>query len=120
MCGSLTVNSMKTKIKKLMLTIVLVLSAVVLSPAQTNYTSTKRVLEGDNPQISIIELAVNTRPYENEDIKFTRILAKNGMKFAITFPESYQNLSIVRNNRRIEVQGRKMGTVQCYKLKRRI
>ena len=99
---------MKTKIKKLMLTIVLVLSAVVLSPAQTNYTSTKRVLEGDNPQISIIELAVNTRPYENEDIKFTRILAKNGMKFAITFPESYQNLSIVRNNRRIEVQGRKI------------
>ena len=91
-----------------MLTIVLVLSAVVLSPAQTNYTSTKRVLEGDNPQISIIELAVNTRPYENEDIKFTRILAKNGMKFAITFPESYQNLSIVRNNRRIEVQGRKI------------
>lgn len=99
---------MKTKIKKLMLTIILVLSAVVLSPAQTNYTSTKRVLEGDNPQISIIELAVNTRPYENEDIKFTRILAKNGMKFAITFPESYQNLSIVRNNRRIEVQGRKI------------
>ena len=91
-----------------MLTIILVLSAVVLSPAQTNYTSTKRVLEGDNPQISIIELAVNTRPYENEDIKFTRILAKNGMKFAITFPESYQNLSIVRNNRRIEVQGRKI------------
>ena len=92
---------MKTKIKKLMLTIILVLSAVVLSPAQTNYTSTKRVLEGDNPQISIIELAVNTRPYENEDIKFTRILAKNGMKFAITFPESY-------HNRRIEVQGRKI------------
>ena len=99
---------MKTKIKKLMLTIILVLSAVVLSPAQTNYSITKRVPEGVNPQVSITELAVNTRPYENEDIKFTRILAKNGMKFAITFPESYQNLSIVRNNRRIEVQGRKI------------
>ena len=99
---------MKTKIKKLMLTIVLVLSAVVLSPAQTNYASTKTVLEGDNPQISITELAVNKSPYENKDIKLTRLLAKNGMKFAITFPESYQNLSIVRRNQRIEVRGRKI------------
>ena len=103
---------MKTKIKKLMLTIVLVLSAVVLSPAQTNYAITKRVLEGDNPQISITELAVNTRPYENEDIKFTRILAKNGMKFAITFPESYQNLSIVRNDTNILVVGRKIQVIE--------
>ena len=91
-----------------MLTIILVLSAVVLSPAQTNYTSTKRVPEGDNPQISITDLAVNTRPYENEDIKFTRILAKNGTEFAITFPESYQNLSIVRNNTNIVIEGRKI------------
>ena len=108
MCGSLTVNSMKTKIKKLMLAIVLVLSAVVLSPAQTNYASTKKLLEGNNPQISITELAVNKSPYENKDIKLTRLLAKNGMKFAITFPESYQNLSIVRRNQRIEIQGRKV------------
>ena len=103
---------MKTKIKKLMLTIVLVLSAVVLSPAQTNYAITKRVLEGVNPQVSITELAVNTRPYENEDIKFTRILAKNGMKFAITFPESYQNLSIVRNDTNILVVGRKIQVIE--------
>ena len=91
-----------------MLAIVLVLSAVVLSPAQTNYASTKKLLEGNNPQISITELAVNKSPYENKDIKLTRLLAKNGMKFAITFPESYQNLSIVRRNQRIEIQGRKV------------
>ena len=103
---------MKTKIKKLMLTIVLVLSAVVLSPAQTDYASTKRVLEGDNPQISITELAVNTRPYENEDIQRTRILAKNGMKFAITFPESYQNLSIVRNDTNILIVGREIQVIE--------
>ena len=99
---------MKTKIKKLMLTIVLVLSAVVLSPAQTDYASTKRVLEGDNPQISITELAVNTRPYENEDIQRTRILAKN----AITFPESYQNLSIVRNDTNILIVGREIQVIE--------
>ena len=103
---------MKTKIKKLMLTIVLVLGAVVLSPAQTDYASTKRVLEGDNPQISITELAVNTRPYENEDIQRTRILAKNGMKFAITFPESYQNLSIVRNDTNILIVGREIQVIE--------
>ena len=80
---------MKTKIKKLMLTIVLVLSAVVLSPAQNNYASTKTVPEGVNPEVSITELAVNKSPYENKDIKLTRIRVKNGMKFAITFPESY-------------------------------
>ena len=89
-----------------MLTIVLVLSAVVLSPAQTNYAITKTVPEGVNPQISITELAVNTRPYS--DANRTRILAKNGIKFAITFPETYQNLSIVRRNQRIEIQGRKV------------
>ena len=89
-----------------MLTIVLVLSAVVLSPAQTNYAITKTVPEGVNPQIAITELAVNTRPYS--DANRTRILAKNGIKFAITFPETYQNLSIVRRNQRIEIQGRKV------------
>ena len=97
---------MKTKIKKLVLTIVLVLSAVVLSPAQTNYVITKKVLEGVNSQISITELAINKRPYDNFSTHRTRILAKNGTEFAITFPESYGNLSIVRNNRRVEIQGR--------------
>ena len=96
---------MKTKIKKLMLTIVLVLSAVVLSPAQIVY---KKTLRTDGGDISITECAVNTRPYDNENLQRTRILAKNGTEFAITFPESYQNLSIVRNNRRIEIQGRKV------------
>ena len=96
---------MKTKIKKLMLTIVLVLSAVVLSPAQIVY---KKTLRTDGGDISITECAVNTRPYDNENLQRTRILVKNGTEFAITFPESYENLSIVRNNRRIEVQGRKV------------
>ena len=101
---------MKTKIKKLMLTIVLVLSAVVLSPAQTNYASTKKVLEGANPQVSITELAVNIRPYS--DANRTRILAKNGIKFAITFPESYQNLSIVRRDTNILIVGREIQVIE--------
>jgi len=103
MCGSLTVNSMKTKIKKLMLTIVLVLSAVVLSPAQIVY---KKTLRTDGGDISITDCAVNKEPYVN--IEKTRILAKNGKEFAITFPESYQNLSIVRNNTNIVIEGRKI------------
>ena len=103
---------MKTKIKKLMLTIVLVLSAVVLSPAQTNYVITKRVPEGVNPQISITDLAVNIRPYDNFSTHRTRILAKNGTEFAITFPESYQNLSIVRNDTNILVVGRKIQVIE--------
>ena len=93
-----------------MLTIVLVLSAVVLSPAQTNYTSTKKVLEGANPQLSITELAVNIRPYS--DANRTRILAKNGIKFAITFPESYQNLSIVRRDTNILIVGREIQVIE--------
>ena len=101
---------MKTKIKKLMLTIVLVLSAVVLSPAQTNYSITKKVLEGANPQVSITELAVNIRPYS--DANRTRILAKNGIKFDITFPESYQNLSIVRRDTNILIVGRKIQVIE--------
>ena len=101
---------MKTKIKKLMLTIVLVLGAVVLSPAQTNYSITKKVLEGANPQVSITELAVNIRPYS--DANRTRILAKNGIKFDITFPESYQNLSIVRRDTNILIIGRKIQVIE--------
>ena len=96
---------MKTKIKKLMLTIILVLSAVVLSPAQIVY---KKTLRTDGGDISITECAVNTRPYDNENLQRTRILAKNGTEFAITFPESYQNLSIVRNNTNIVIEGMKI------------
>ena len=95
-----------------MLTIVLVLSAVVLSPAQNNYASTKTVPEGVNPEVSITELAVNKSPYENKDIKLTRIRVKNGMKFAITFPESYQNLSIVRRDTNILIVGRKIQVIE--------
>ena len=105
MCGSLTVNSMKTKIKKLMLTIVLVLSAVVLSPAQIVY---KKTLRTDGGDISITDCAVNREPYSNSDLQRTRILAKNGTEFVITFPESYQNLSIVRRNTNIVIEGRKI------------
>ena len=99
---------MKTKIKKLMLTIVLVLSAVALSPAQTNYSITKRVPEGSNPQVSITELAVNHLPYNGRDKVYTRILAKNGIEFAITFPDRYQNLTIERMNTNIVIDGRKI------------
>ena len=96
---------MKTKIKKLMLTIVLVLSAVVLSPAQTKY---KKIVYTGGEDVSITQCVVNVRPYDSEKLKKTRILAKNGIEFAITFPESYQNLSIVRNNTNIVIEGRKI------------
>ena len=96
---------MKTKIKKLMLTIVLVLGAVVLSPAQIVY---KKTLRTDGGDISITDCAVNKEPYSNSDLQKTRILAKNGTEFAITFPESYQNLSIVRRNTNIVIEGRKI------------
>ena len=99
---------MKTKIKKLMLTIVLVLSVVVLSPAQTNYSITKRVAEGANPQVSVTELAVNHLPYNGRDKVYTRILAKNGIEFAITFPDRYQNLTIERMDTNIVIDGRKI------------
>ena len=88
-----------------MLTIVLVLSAVVLSPAQTNY---KQTVYTGGEDISITQCVVNVRPYDSEKLKKTRILAKNGTEFAITFPESYQNLSIVRNNTNIVIEGRKI------------
>ena len=100
---------MNVNIKKLLLTTFMVLSAIVLSFAQITYKKTVRT-EGED--VSITDLAVNTRPYENEDIQKTRILAKNGVEFAITFPESYQNLSIVRSNRRIEIQGRKIKVIE--------
>ena len=96
---------MNVKIKKLLLTTFMVLSAVVLSFAQNTYKKTVRT-EGE--AVSITDCAVNVAPYRNKDIELTRILAKNGVEFAITFPESYQNLSIVRRNRRIEIQGRKV------------
>ena len=96
---------MKTKIKKLMLTIILVLGVVVLSPAQIVY---KKTLRTDGGDISITECVVNTRPYDSENLKRTRILAKNGTEFVITFPESYQNLSIVRRNTNIVIEGRKI------------
>ena len=96
---------MNTNIKKLLLTTFMALSAVWFSSAQTNYKKTVRT-EGED--VSITELAVNKEPYDLLEIKKTRILAKNGVEFAITFPESYQNLSIVRSNRRIEIQGRKV------------
>ena len=91
-----------------MLTIVLVLSVVVLSPAQTNYSITKRVAEGANPQVSITELAVNHLPYNGRDKVYTRILAKNGIEFAITFPDRYQNLTIERMDTNIVIDGRKI------------
>ena len=91
-----------------MLTIILVLSAVVLSPAQTNYSITKKVLEGANPQVSITELAVNHLPYNGRDKVYTRVLAKNGIEFAITFPDRYQNLTIERMNTNIVIDGRKI------------
>ena len=100
---------MNTNIKKLLLTTFMALSAVVLSFAQTNYKKTVRT-EGED--VSITELAVNKEPYDLLEIKKTRILAKNGVEFAITFPDSYENLSIVRSNRRIEIQGRKIKVIE--------
>ena len=100
---------MNVNIKKLLLTTFMALSAVWFSSAQTDYKKTVRT-EGE--AVSITELAVNVRPYENEDIQRTRILAKNGVEFAITFPESYQNLSIVRNDTNIVVVGRKIKVIE--------
>ena len=100
---------MNANIKKLLLTTFIALSAVWLSSAQRNYKKTVRT-EGE--EVSITELAVNVRPYENEDIQRTRILAKNGVEFAITFPQSYQNLSIVRNDTNILVVGRKIQVIE--------
>ena len=98
---------MNVNIKKLLLTTFMVLSAVVLSFAQTNYKKTVRT-EGED--VSIIGLAENVRPYD--DANRTRILAKNGVEFAITFPDSYENLSIVRRDTNILVVGRKIKVIE--------
>ena len=98
---------MNTNIKKLLLTTFMALSAVVLSFAQITYKKTVRT-EGED--VSITELAVNKEPYGN--VEKTRILAKNGVEFAITFPDSYENLSIVRRDTNILVVGRKIKVIE--------
>ena len=99
---------MKNQIKKLIAVILLTLSTIFVSLAQTRYKETVRT-QGED--ISIESLAINKRPYENEDVKKTRILAKNGTEFAITFPEKYQNLSIVRRDTNIVIEGRKIKVI---------
>ena len=97
---------MKNQIKKLIAVILLTLGTIFVSLAQTHYKETVRT-QGED--ISIESLAINKEPYG--DIKKTRILAKNGTEFAITFPEKYQNLSIVRNDTNIIVEGRKIKVI---------
>ena len=96
---------MKNKIQKLIAFLLLTLGISFVSLAQRHYKETVRT-QGED--VSIESLAINREPYDIENIKRTRILAKNGTEFTITFPESYQNLSIVRSNQRIEIQGRKI------------
>ena len=97
---------MKNQIKKLIAVILLTLGTIFVSLAQTHYEKTVRT-QGED--ISIDSLVINKRPYG--DIKKTRILAKNGTEFAITFPEGYQNLSIVRNDTNIVIEGRKIKVI---------
>ena len=97
---------MKNQIKKLIAVILLTLGTIFVSLAQTHYEKTVRTQGKD---ISIDSLVINKRPYG--DIKKTRILAKNGTEFAITFPEKYQNLSIVRNDTNIVIEGRKIKVI---------
>ena len=99
---------MKNKIQKLIAFLLLTLGISFVSLAQTNY---KKTASTQGEDVSIESLAINKRPYENEDVKKTRILAKNGVEFAITFPESYQNLSIVRNDTNIIIEGRKIKVI---------
>ena len=99
---------MKNQIKKLIAVILLTLGTIFVSLAQTHYEKTVRTQGKD---ILIDSLAINKRPYENENIKKTRILAKNGTEFAITFPEKYQNLSIVRRDTNIVIEGRKIKVI---------
>ena len=96
---------MNVKIKKLLLTTFIALSAVWFSSAQTDYKKTVRT-EGE--AVSITDCAVNVRPYDSSTLEEIRIVAKNGVPFSITFPKEYQNLTIVRKNQRVEVQGRKV------------
>ena len=100
---------MKNKIQKLIAVLLLTLGTIFVSLAQTHYEKTVRT-QGED--ISIESLAINKRP-RGPEFKRTRILAKNGVEFAITFPEKYQNLSIVRSNRTIEIQGRKVFVVEA-------
>ena len=99
---------MKNKIQKLIAFLLLTLGISFVSLAQTHYKETVRT-QGED--ISIESLAINREPYDIENIKRTRILAKNGVEFAITFPESYQNLSIVRNDTNIVIEGRKIKVI---------
>ena len=101
---------MKNQIKKLIAVILLTLGTIFVSLAQTHYKETVRTQGKD---ISIDSLAINREPYDIENIKKTRILAKNGTEFAITFPEKYQNLSIVRNNTNIVIEGRKIKVIEA-------
>ena len=97
---------MKNQIKKLIAVILLTLGTIFVSLAQTHYEKTVRTQGKD---ILIDSLAINKRPYG--DPQKTRILAKNGIEFTITFPERYQNLSIVRNDTNIVIEGRKIKVI---------
>ena len=99
---------MKNQIKKLIAVILLTLGTIFVSLAQTHYKETVRT-QGED--ISIESLAINKEPYG--DPQKTRILAKNGTEFAITFPEKYQNLSIVRRNTNIIIEGRKIKVIEA-------
>ena len=99
---------MKNKIQKLIAFLLLTLGISFVSLAQTNY---KKTASTQGEDVSIESLAINREPYDIENIKKTRILAKNGVEFAITFPEKYQNLSIVRNDTNIIVEGRKIKVI---------
>ena len=97
---------MKNKIQKLIAFLLLTLGISFVSLAQRHYKETVRT-QGED--VSIESLAINKRPYG--DIERTRILAKNGVEFAITFPESYQNLNIVRRDTNIVIEGRKIKVI---------
>ena len=99
---------MKNKIQKLIAFLLLTLGISFVSLAQRHYKETVRT-QGED--ISIESLAINREPYDIENIKRTRILAKNGVVFAITFPERYQNLNIVRRDTNIVIEGRKIKVI---------
>ena len=99
---------MKNKIQKLIAFLLLTLGISFVSLAQRHYEKTAST-QGED--VSIESLAINREPYDIENIKRTRILAKNGTEFTITFPESYQNLSIVRNDTNIIIEGRKIKVI---------
>ena len=98
---------MKNKIQKLIAFLLLTLGISFVSLAQRHYEKTART-QGED--VSIESLAIDKRP-PGPELKRTRILAKNGVEFAITFPEKYQNLSIVRNDTNIIIEGRKIKVI---------